>query len=215
MIDPRHTPSELHAGGATVTLRGDGLVSRLVVHTGDGTAAARSAAHLVQQAVLAGAGTGVRSVVMTLDVSSPACGAVLAQLHTLAGEGVCTLRLRRAGQTMLVDVDLRSASTESTPSTQRRTARPDDGRTPVGTAAAVRGHGAAPTVVSARRAQRRLRAQLAGRSGICGVGLARKGDGYALRVNVVDADVDVPAEVDGLPVDVRVTGPLVALPRGS
>jgi hypothetical protein len=67
---------------------------------------------------------------------------------------------------------------------------------------------------TARRAQRRLRAQLAGRTGICGVGLARKGDGYAIRVNVVDTSVDVPAEVDGLPVDVCVTGPLSALPGG-
>ena len=68
-----------------------------------------------------------------------------------------------------------------------------------------------PTASTARRAQRRLRAQLAGRSGVCGVGLVRRGDGYALRVNVVRPDVDVPAEVDGLAVDVCVTGPLTAL----
>lgn len=72
-----------------------------------------------------------------------------------------------------------------------------------------------PTISAARRAQRHLRAQLAGRSGVCGVGLARVGDGYTLRVNVVERGVDVPAEVDGLPVDVRVTGPLTALPDES
>lgn len=68
-----------------------------------------------------------------------------------------------------------------------------------------------PTVGTARRAQRRLGAQLAGRPGVCGVGLARRGDGYVVRVNVVDPGVDVPTEVDGLPVDVCVTGPLTAL----
>ncbi|GEL97287.1 hypothetical protein [Cellulomonas terrae] len=72
-----------------------------------------------------------------------------------------------------------------------------------------------PTLSAARGAQRRLRAQLAGRSGVCGVGLARTGDGYVLRVNVVDACVDVPAEVDGVPVDVCTTGRLTAQPAES
>ncbi len=220
MIDTRHTPSELHAGGATVKLQCDGLACRLEVHSGDGTTAARSAALLVRQAVLDSARTGTRSMAMTLDVSSPACGAVLAQLHDLAGAGACTLQLRRAGATVLVDVDLRSTPTNAGPlptalATQRTTARPDEECQVAGTPTALRGHHPAPTLGTARRAQRRLRSQLVGRSGVCGVGLARKDEGYALRVNVVDANVDVPAEVDGLPVDVCVTGPVNALPGRS
>ena len=120
---------------------------------------------------------------------------------------------------MLVDVDLSSTSTEDDhapvgAATQPATVRHADPRLVLGTQAARRDHRPGPTMRTARRAQRSLRAQLAGRSGVCGIGLARKDDGYSLRVNVVDASVDVPTEVDGLPVDVRVTGPLTALRGG-
>lgn len=214
MIDALHSSSELHAGGATVKMRCDGPACRLEVHSGDGMAASRSAGLLVRQAVLDGACMGTRSVATTLDVSSPVCGAVLAQLRDLAREGVCTLRLRPAGGTVLVDVDLGPMASPPPTAlpTQRTTARPEEDGHVSGTPTALRGRRPAATVNSARRAQRRLRAQLAGRSGVCGVGLARQGEGYALRVNVVDASVDVPAEVDGLPVDVCVTGPLTACP---
>ena len=106
MIDALHASSTLHADDASVSARRDGLVSRLEVHAGDGPSAARSAALLVRQSVLDGARRGVPSVALTLDVSSPACGTVLAQLQTLATEGLARLRLRRAGGTVLVDLDL-------------------------------------------------------------------------------------------------------------
>lgn len=67
-------------------------------------------------------------------------------------------------------------------------------------------------LVTARRAQARLCAALRGRPGVCGVGLTRRGDGYALRVNVVHPGVHVPAVVDGVPVEVRTTGRLTAHP---
>ena len=213
-----HTSTELHAGDATVTVRcDDGSACRLELRTGDGSASARSAGLLVRQAVRDGARRGVRSVALTLDVSSPACGAVLGQLRDLAREGVGSLQWRAAGGTVLVDVDLSSAPTEdaTAPSPQPTLARPVEARRAVSTTTPRREpRDAAPSMNAARRAQRRLRTQLAGRSGVCGVGLARHGDGYAIRVNVVDRSVVVPAEVDGLPVDIRVTGPLTALPRG-
>ncbi|MDQ0374599.1 hypothetical protein [Cellulomonas humilata] len=103
--------SELRAGDATVETRcDDDSVCRVEVRTDDGMVAALSAAHLVRQAVLHAVRRGRRAVAMTLDVSSPACGAVLAELRDLAGHGIGTLQVRRAGETVLVDVDLRAAS---------------------------------------------------------------------------------------------------------
>lgn len=217
MMNAPQTPTELHAGDATVKVRLDGLSYRLEVRTGDDPAAAHAAALLVRQVVLDGARTGVRSAALTLDVSSPACGAVLAQLHDLAGAGRAALRLRRAGETVLVDVDLSPVDDHvlAAAATPRAAARHADRLRAAWTQPGHRDRRPGPSLSTARRAQGRLRAQLAGRSGVCGVGLARKGDGYALRVNVVDTGVDVPAEVDGLPVDVCVTGPLTAQPGES
>ncbi|MBO9556639.1 hypothetical protein [Cellulomonas sp.] len=67
------------------------------------------------------------------------------------------------------------------------------------------------TLEQARGAQRRLRTRLGARDGVCGVGLVRRDAGYVLRVNVLDEDVEVPRRVDGVPVEVRVTGPLSPL----
>ena len=131
-----HTSSELHAGDATVTVRcDDGSVCRLELRTGNGSASARSAGLLVRQAVRDGARKGVRSVALTLDVSSPACGAVLGQRRDLAQEGVGTFQWRAAGGTVLVDVDPTSVPTEVAtaltsqptlvrPAEARRAARP-------------------------------------------------------------------------------------------
>ena len=85
--------------------RFDNSLCRVQVRTDGGRAAASTAARLVRQAVL-DASEGMRTVIMTLDVSSPACGAVLAQLRGLAVDSVGTVRVRRAGDTVLVDVDL-------------------------------------------------------------------------------------------------------------
>lgn len=63
-------------------------------------------------------------------------------------------------------------------------------------------------IEQARVAKAHLRAALAGRRGVQ-VGLRRRPDGYCLVVNLVeDADgAGLPAQVDGVPVDVRVVGP--------
>jgi hypothetical protein len=60
----------------------------------------------------------------------------------------------------------------------------------------------------ARAAKSRLRSALAGRDGVCGVGISRGWDGYHLRVNLQrESDrKGVPAQVQGVPVDVRVSG---------
>lgn len=67
----------------------------------------------------------------------------------------------------------------------------------------------------ARAAKSRLRTALAAHEGIRGIGLAVADDGYLLQVNVVSGrpeDVaDVPAAVDGVPVRVRVVGPVQPL----
>ena len=68
-------------------------------------------------------------------------------------------------------------------------------------------------LAAARTAHARLRARMSGRPGVCGVGLCRRGEGYVLRVNVLDSAVEVPTEVDGVPVEVRTTGPVAASGR--
>ena len=59
-------------------------------------------------------------------------------------------------------------------------------------------HTGRPDLEAVRQAHRRLQAALAGRAGVSGVGLARSGDGYVLRVEVADAGVEVPSRVDGV-----------------
>ena len=64
----------------------------------------------------------------------------------------------------------------------------------------------------ARAAKARLRSDLAGRDGVCGVGISRGSDGYHLRVNLErESDrTGVPGQVEGVPVDVRVSGTIRA-----
>ncbi len=63
----------------------------------------------------------------------------------------------------------------------------------------------------ARRAQHLVRTRLSGRPGVRGVGLTRRGAGWVVRVNVDGEDVAVPSRVDGVAVEVRVTGRLSPL----
>jgi len=65
---------------------------------------------------------------------------------------------------------------------------------------------------SARAAKARLRSDLAGRAGVRGVGISRTSDGYGVRVNLQrESDREsVPADIDGVPVDVRVSGSIQA-----
>ena len=63
----------------------------------------------------------------------------------------------------------------------------------------------------ARDAKARLRTSLARHPGISGVGLSLVRDGYCLQVNLEHAtDDDIPRSVDGVPVRVRVVGPVRA-----
>lgn len=85
------------------------------------------------------------------------------------------------------------------------------------------------TIDQARSAKRRLREALAGNDGITGIGLAPVPEGAAnsdagqpapspgaeswcVRVDVASSDTagDVPADVDGVPVQVCVTGRITA-----
>ncbi len=86
------------------------------------------------------------------------------------------------------------------------------------------------TIEQARAAKRRLREALAGSQGVTGIGLApvtagaaasdagreppRAGDeDWCIRVDVVSSDTagDVPADIDGVPVQVCLTGEISAL----
>ncbi|EYR62790.1 hypothetical protein N866_05280 [Actinotalea ferrariae CF5-4] len=59
----------------------------------------------------------------------------------------------------------------------------------------------------ARAAKARLRSELVGHHGICGIGLVRVRQGYAVRVSLASADDDdLPTDVDGVPVRVAVVG---------
>ena len=63
----------------------------------------------------------------------------------------------------------------------------------------------------ARAAKERLRMTLKGRSDVRGIGIARSGDGYQLQVNVSTSTVsDLPGDVDGVDVHVRVVGAIRA-----
>lgn len=66
------------------------------------------------------------------------------------------------------------------------------------------------TLPAARRARLELRRRLAGRPGVCGIGVEHTDEEFALRVNVETAEdaVSLPDVVDGVAVRVRVTGPL-------
>lgn len=70
-------------------------------------------------------------------------------------------------------------------------------------------------IEAARTAKRRLRAELAKGDAACGVGLARRDDGWGVLV-VVRSErerPDVPDAVDGVPVQVRVVGDVHAQRR--
>ena len=64
----------------------------------------------------------------------------------------------------------------------------------------------------ARAAKARLRSDLAGPDGVRGAGIARDPDGYHVQVNLLrDSDrTGVPGQVDGVPVNVRVSGSIQA-----
>jgi hypothetical protein len=64
----------------------------------------------------------------------------------------------------------------------------------------------------ARAAKARLRSDLAGRDGVRGVGIARGSDGYHVQVNLQrESDrTGLPVQVQGVPVDVRVSGAIRA-----
>jgi len=65
----------------------------------------------------------------------------------------------------------------------------------------------------ARAAKERLRTTLEGRSDVRGIGIARAGDGddYRLQVNLsTSAGPDLPGDVDGVDVQVRVIGAIRA-----
>jgi hypothetical protein len=62
-------------------------------------------------------------------------------------------------------------------------------------------------IQQARAAKERLRTTLQGRSDVRGIGIARAGNGYEIRVNVSrDGRHDLPVMVDGVDVQVRVVG---------
>jgi hypothetical protein len=63
----------------------------------------------------------------------------------------------------------------------------------------------------ARKAKEALARSVGARDEVNGVGITRHGDGYGVRVNVrEDApdDLDLPSEVDGVPVEVVRVGPV-------
>ena len=84
------------------------------------------------------------------------------------------------------------------------------------------------TLERAREAKAMLRDDLAGLDGVTGVGITRAdltgaperdgrpqdvADDWLVRVNVTSDDVEVPENVDGVDVEVRVVGAVTASPR--
>lgn len=69
------------------------------------------------------------------------------------------------------------------------------------------------TLDEARAAQRTAMQSLQGLGRAASVGIVRAGAGYALKVNVREA-IDLPVQIDGVPVRVEVTGAARPLSRG-
>lgn len=69
------------------------------------------------------------------------------------------------------------------------------------------------TIDQARAAKERARTLLAGEPRVNGVGIAPAGDGFCLRVDLVEevGPAAIPAEIDGVPVETAVTGRVRAL----
>jgi hypothetical protein len=68
------------------------------------------------------------------------------------------------------------------------------------------------TLEQARAAKRELAAQLGEHPAVVGIGVARAGDGFAVKVNLRERppDLEIPAEVGGVEVIVAVVGRIVA-----
>jgi len=64
------------------------------------------------------------------------------------------------------------------------------------------------TLAQARAAREAAKVALAGRPEVSGVGVARLGDGYAVKVNLTAASDAVPVEILGVPVRAEVVGPI-------
>jgi len=61
---------------------------------------------------------------------------------------------------------------------------------------------------AAAAAKQKLRNHLAGQPGLRGIGLTRRGEGYAVKVNLDNAPEDdsLPTDIDGVPIIVDVIG---------
>ena len=214
MIETRSPTSRLERPGTSVAMSYDGALSaRIVVHTDDELDAARPAAALVCDMLRDAQAQGITTVRITLDPSSPMCAEVLGRVRGLVLHGVADLDVRRAGGTMMAEIRLpsRGAESRSSRTGSPTTARPMGLADPDGSTSSRRDACAVqPTLAKVQLAKAHLREQLRDRSGVCGVGLARRDTGYVLRVNLVGSGFDVPSQVDGIPVEVRTTGPLAA-----
>lgn len=73
------------------------------------------------------------------------------------------------------------------------------------------------TLAEAREAKKKLSRQIARRPDVNGVGIARSGPGYAVKVNLANDHRarELPSEVDGVPVNVEVVGSIVKRTTGS
>jgi hypothetical protein len=63
------------------------------------------------------------------------------------------------------------------------------------------------TLDEARAAKEKLRTVLADRPEVTGIGIARDGGGFAVKVDL-SARCDVPAEIGGVPVRAEIVGPV-------
>ena len=61
----------------------------------------------------------------------------------------------------------------------------------------------------ARAARAAVTQRLASHPAVNGIGIAAEGDGHVVRVNLSEPADDLPAEQDGVPIRIRVVGPIV------
>ena len=66
------------------------------------------------------------------------------------------------------------------------------------------------TLDEVRAAKAKVLRQLKGIAQVVGVGITRVDGVYAVKVNLSEAGVDLPTQIDGVPLRVEVTGPIRA-----
>jgi hypothetical protein len=91
---------------AALEVTHDGDADVLVLSTGPEAASVHAGAQLVRQAVAQARASHTRHVITRLEASTPGTGVLLAEVRAAVSPDVERVVLRRAGSTVVVDLEL-------------------------------------------------------------------------------------------------------------